>query len=145
MATISSCEVDVDNLVEDEASTLQLGVDESYSMNISVDGLCNIHSSTVWGALHAMESFTQLLVRSEASIVALDYLPVTISDSARFSHRGMLIDSSRHYLPVSEILRIIDTLPMSKFNVLHCKLRNITPLTHPLIKILIDKFLMIIL
>lgn len=117
--TISSCELNVDNLYEDEASTLQLGVDESYDMTVSDSGDCTIHSSTVWGALHAMESFTQLLTRSDDSNVELNYLPVSISDSARFSHRGMLIDSSRHYLPVTEIMRIIDTLPMSKFNVLH--------------------------
>lgn len=123
--TVSSCDVHVDTLVEDEAATLQLDVDESYELSLTEKGGCQISSATVWGALHAMESFSQLLTRTSDSQVSLDYLPVSITDSARFTHRGMLIDSSRHYLPVDEILRIVDTLPMSKFNVLHCKYCNI--------------------
>mmetsp|Transcript_17055 Transcript_17055/g.32111 ORF Transcript_17055/g.32111 Transcript_17055/m.32111 type:complete len:523 (+) Transcript_17055:42-1610(+) len=118
--SISSCELHVDTLVEDEAATLQLNVDESYELSVTEDGICQISAPTVWGALHAMESFTQLLTRpDDEAHVSLDYLPVSITDSARFSHRGMLIDSSRHYLPVEEILRLVDSLPMSKFNVLH--------------------------
>ena len=105
-------------LTEDEAATLQLGVDESYELSVSAGGECSVQAATVWGALHAMESFTQLLSR-QGGEVALDYLPVSLQDSPRYSHRGLLIDSSRHFLPVSEILAVIDTLPMSKFNVLH--------------------------
>ena len=33
-----------------------------------------------------------------------------------------MIDTSRHYLPVSCVLRIIDTLPILKLNVLHIHL-----------------------
>jgi hexosaminidase len=33
-----------------------------------------------------------------------------------------MIDTSRHYLPTDQIYRIIDLLPMSKFNVLHVHL-----------------------
>jgi hexosaminidase len=33
-----------------------------------------------------------------------------------------MIDTSRHYIPIREIYRIIDLLPMSKFNVLHIHL-----------------------
>lgn len=97
---------------------MQLGVNESYQLNISPEGVCSIAADTVWGALHAMETFTQLLVR-EQSAVALNYLPVLVNDNPRFSHRGLLIDSSRHYLSVAELKRLVDTLPMSKFNALH--------------------------
>jgi hexosaminidase len=117
---ITSCDLQVTTLVADERATLLLGVDESYELSVSAEGVCRIYASTVWGALHAMESFTQLLTR-EGHSLSLDYLPVTISDAARYSHRGLLIDSSRHFLPLSDILLLIDTLPMSKFNVLHCE------------------------
>jgi hexosaminidase len=46
-------------------------------------------------------------------------VPVTISDYPRYSHRGLLIDSSRHFLPVSSILSLVDSLSLSKINVLH--------------------------
>lgn len=105
---------------DDEYRSLDLGVDESYSLNITPFGDCTITSETIWGALHGMETFTQLLVRDSASsVVQCNFVPLQLSDSSRFSHRGMLIDTSRHYLSVKEIERIIDLLPMSKFNVLH--------------------------
>ncbi len=118
--SISYCALSVSELHENEYETLLPGTDESYQLHINTNGECNIASTTVWGALHAMETFTQLLERSSdlANIITA-YAPVDISDSPRFTHRGLLIDSSRHYLPVSEIERIIDTLPMNKFNVLH--------------------------
>ena len=126
--------------------TLTLGVDESYALSITSDGSCNINANTIWGALRGLETFTQLLERSETSTVndtnnmkykinispipsgdstkvqstvSCRYTPVLINDSARFTHRGVMIDTSRHYLPISSILRIIDSLPISKFNVLH--------------------------
>ena len=115
---ISSCLLTVSELHSNEPETLQTGVDESYSMTVDSSGACSIESQTVWGALHGMESFTQLLQRSENTVFC-EYTPVSISDSPRFTHRGLLIDSSRHYLPVSEIERLIDSLPMNKFNALH--------------------------
>ena len=105
------------------ASSQQEAIDESYELEIDAAGKCTLRAATDAGALHGMESFTQLLQRPTegGGGVTLDFLPVTITDAARFPHRGLLIDSSRHFLPVSEILLVIDSLPMSKFNVLHCK------------------------
>ena len=46
-------------------------------------------------------------------------LPWTIEDSPFFPHRGLLVDSTRHFLPVPAIKRIIDSLTHAKFNVMH--------------------------
>jgi hexosaminidase len=116
---ITSCSVEVAQLHADEISTLQYGVDESYELSLDASGACSIKAGTVWGALHGMETFSQLLERSEEGCVETKFAPVSVTDTPRFEHRGMLIDSSRHYLPMSEIKRMIDTLPMNKFNVLH--------------------------
>ena len=43
----------------------------------------------------------------------------SIWDSPRFRHRGLLIDTARHFLPVSIIKSQIDAMEMSKLNVLH--------------------------
>jgi hexosaminidase len=119
--SITSCVVDVLSLNEDEIPTLQLDVDESYFLSINLDGtICSIQSQTVWGALHAFETFTQLLSRDQSSgNVMTTSAPITVTDSSRFSHRGILIDTSRHYLPLVDLMSFIDTLPMNKFNVLH--------------------------
>ncbi|GAA54881.1 hexosaminidase [Clonorchis sinensis] len=42
-----------------------------------------------------------------------------IIDKPKFPHRGFLIDSSRHYLPVANILQFLDAMAMVKMNVLH--------------------------
>jgi hexosaminidase len=115
---ISACVVDVAEIVDDEYATLQLGVDESYNLVVTSDGSCSISSKTVWGALHAFETFTQTLSRKDGAVFT-SVAPIDVSDYSRFSHRGLMVDSSRHYLPVSFIQDIIDTLPLSKFNVLH--------------------------
>ena len=47
---------------------------------------------------------------------------VVIYVNLPYQCRGVMIDTSRHYLPTDQIYRIIDLLPMSKFNVLHIHL-----------------------
>ncbi|KAK9819131.1 hypothetical protein WJX74_008081 [Apatococcus lobatus] len=42
-----------------------------------------------------------------------------ISDEPRFRHRGLLIDTSRHYLPVAVIQEHLEAMAASKMNVLH--------------------------
>ena len=44
--------------------------------------------------------------------------------SPETQHRGLLIDSVRHFLPVSVVKRIIDSLTYSKFNALHWHLSD---------------------
>lgn len=118
---IQECRITVAKVLpspEAEKLTLNLDVDEGYSINVRGDGFCEIKSETVWGALHALETFTQLLTREDGGVVT-NHAPLRIEDKPRYSHRGVLIDSARHFLPVDVIKSVIDTLPLSKFNVLH--------------------------
>ena len=123
--SINVCDVDVTNVLSNpaaEKASLTVDVDESYTISVASAGACTITASTVWGAIHGLESFTQLLERNSAQGVGqinMPYAPVSVTDSARFTHRGILIDSARHFLPVQTIKRMIDTLPMANFNVLH--------------------------
>ena len=49
------------------------------------------------------------------------YLPAAcdIADAPRFPHRGLLIDSGRHFLPTSFIKKQVTVLRAHKMNVLH--------------------------
>merc|ERR1719401_2014298 len=46
-------------------------------------------------------------------------LPLTIIDEPRYKHRGLLVDSSRHFLPVRALKRLIESLSFAKLNRLH--------------------------
>jgi hexosaminidase len=120
---------------------LQFGADETYTIQSSKNSL-DITSNTVWGALHALETISQLIIlsdpkRSPAYALEGYNLPIAISDGPRFSWRGLLIDTSRHYLTVNKIKHAIDSLSYIKMNVLHwhvvddqvrefCNIHNIT-------------------
>lgn len=49
---------------------------------------------------------------------------VDIYDSPRFRYRGLLIDTARHFLPVSVIKTHLDAMTMVKMNVLHWHLTD---------------------
>lgn len=117
---IEECAIVVGSILSPRAETdsLDLDVNESYTLSVQNDGRCEITSETVWGAFHGMETFTQLLTREDGGVVTR-HAPIQVKDEPRYSHRGVLIDSARHYLPVDAIKRVIETLPMTKMNVLH--------------------------
>lgn len=112
---IKSCALSV----RSETLPAIVGADESYMLSVSADGACSIAAENAWGMLRGLETFSQLLSRDESDAVLTKHAPVSVSDKARYGHRGILIDTARHFLPVDEIKRIVDSLPYSKFNVLH--------------------------
>uniref|UniRef100_A0A8D2AWJ1 Beta-hexosaminidase subunit beta n=1 Tax=Sciurus vulgaris TaxID=55149 RepID=A0A8D2AWJ1_SCIVU len=65
-----------------------------------------LKANRVWGALRG--EFCAFTI-NESKVI----------DSPRFPHRGILIDTSRHYLPVKTILKTLDAMAFNKFNVLH--------------------------
>ena len=50
--------------------------------------------------------------------------PSLIYDEPRFPHRGLLLDTSRHWLPLPAILASLDALAASKMNYLHWHLTD---------------------
>lgn len=103
--------------ITDPLEPLQLGVDEGYYM-MSDYGEIHINSSTVWGTLHALKSLEQLV------IVTADGRPFIegnfiIRDEPKYTHRGLMIDTSRNFHSIESMKRQIDGLSSAKMNVLH--------------------------
>jgi hypothetical protein len=103
---------------DDAVRQIQEGVDESYEIACSLDGTsATISASTIFGARHAVESFSQMVsadrLTGEYSVGCLN-----ISEGPRFSHRGLLIDSSRHWLNPNLLLSIMDGMSFNKMNAL---------------------------
>ena len=52
-------------------------------------------------------------------------LPHTdVHDKPRFEYRGMMVDTSRHFVPSHELKRLMDIMAVYKLNKLHLHLAN---------------------
>lgn len=113
--------LDFCSVVLQDSTTLDLeyGVDESYTLSVNVDDGCHIAANTTWGALRGLETFSQLLGGDGEGNFYVNYLPLELEDEPRYSHRGILIDTSRHYLPLSTLYKVVESLEYHKMNVLH--------------------------
>ena len=100
-------------------SGLAHGSDESYRLAVTEAGAATVTAPTAAGAVHGLETLAQLLKQAADGSVALCTVPVAIDDAPRFAWRGMMIDCSRHFLPVPLIKRMVDALSAAKGNVLH--------------------------
>ena len=99
---------------------LGLGTDESYELSIPASGGATLSAPTVYGALRGMETFSQLVGFDPMSQqYTVGHVPWNIQDMPRFSHRGILLDTSRHFHSIRTIKRFVDSLSYAKFNVFH--------------------------
>ncbi|XP_038602311.1 beta-hexosaminidase subunit alpha isoform X1 [Tachyglossus aculeatus] len=89
---------------------------ESYTLILSEDQF-SLKAEEVWGALRGLETFSQLVWRSAEGTYFVN--KTEIVDFPRFPHRGLLLDTSRHYLPLTSILETLDVMAYNKFNVFH--------------------------
>ena len=101
--------------------TLGPNTDESYSLVAPNDGVGSLNATTMFGALRGLETLAQLLDLYGVATTArqISHAPIHVSDAPRFSYRGLLIDSGRHFLPVASIKAVIDAMAYNKLNVLH--------------------------
>jgi hexosaminidase len=101
-------------------AVLKLGDDESYQLTVTDSG-AQITAPTALGALHGLQTFLQLVTITPSGFAAP---AVTIKDQPRFQWRGMLIDVSRHFIPIDVLKRNLDGMAAVKMNVLHWHLSD---------------------
>ncbi|XP_050421396.1 chitooligosaccharidolytic beta-N-acetylglucosaminidase-like isoform X2 [Adelges cooleyi] len=104
---------------------LKWTTNERYALSIVTEGnkiTVKITAQTVYGARHGLETLRQLI----ATYGTLEYgknlvmaSDVSISDQPAYAHRGFMLDTARHYFPISAIKRTIDGMGHSKLNVFH--------------------------
>jgi hexosaminidase len=90
------------------------GPPESYRLDISQDGV-------VFAAADAAGR-----ARGEATLRQLggSAAPCVIEDQPRYGWRGFMLDVSRHFFGVDDVLRLIDLAALYKLNVLHLHLTD---------------------
>jgi hexosaminidase len=97
-----------------------LGEDESYELAVADSG-AKLTAATPLGILHGLQTFLQLV---EISPTGFAVPAVTIKDQPRFPWRGLLIDVSRHFIPLDVLKRNLDGMAAVKMNVLHWHLSD---------------------
>lgn len=97
-----------------------LGEDESYQLTVT-DSNARLTSPTTLGALHGLQTFLQLVTIGPSGFAAP---AVTIKDQPRFQWRGLMIDVSRHFIPIDVLKRNLDGMAAVKMNVFHWHLSD---------------------
>jgi hexosaminidase len=98
----------------------QFGEEEGYTLDITPSG-ANLTAPDGLGVLHGLETFLELVEPTPEGFAAP---AVHIEDKPRFAWRGLMIDVSRHFIPLDVIRRNIDAMAAVKLNVLHLHLSD---------------------
>ena len=94
---------------------LALGSDESYVLEITPNG-AKLSAPNDLGILHGLQTFLQLVQTSPDGFAVR---ALRIEDQPRFPWRGLMIDVSRHFIPMDVLKRNIDGMEAVKMNVFH--------------------------
>eukprot|EP00038_Savillea_parva_P010581 m.191273 g.191273 ORF g.191273 m.191273 type:complete len:644 (+) comp18295_c0_seq1:40-1971(+) len=142
--SLTTCNIVVQNTTE----VLSLGMDESYYLQIEAEPpRCEITAETFVGAMYGMETLSQLVLNEGGGLLGVTTptywipdAPWHINDAPLFPYRGLMVDTSRHFLPLGTLERQLDGMAYNKMNVLHWHLTDAqsTPLdsvVHPKLKL----------
>lgn len=111
--------------VNNPSLALNAETNESYLLNVSsteTQIFAHITAETNFGIRHGLETLSQLATRVLDTNNRIGLVMISnayISDKPAYQHRGLLVDSARHFLPVTTILKILDGMSINKMNVFH--------------------------
>lgn len=110
---------------------------EAYSIVIPLGGIAEIRAESWAGCLRALETFSQLVVRSNRSVwtrepprgtsnyaLYIEKVPLEITDAPRFPHRGISLDVARHFFPLPILKKLLQAMSFTKLNILHLHLTD---------------------
>jgi hexosaminidase len=93
---------------------------ESYRLTTSAAGV-DIDADGPVAVLRALATLRQLIRADKA---APTLAVARIDDAPRFAWRGLMLDTSRHFMSVAALKRQIDAMELTKLDVLHLSLSN---------------------
>ncbi len=95
---------------------------ENYHLTISENAITILAEGNSAGNFYALQTLIQLLPIEKGNALLIPC--VQIKDSPRFEWRGMHLDVSRHFFPISFIKKYIDILALYKMNTFHWHLTD---------------------
>ena len=101
-------------------AAVSIGEDESYHLEVSSQRAM-LKANTTIGALRGMETILQLLGFGPLGA----FMPAcAIEDAPQLAWRGLMVDVSRHFMPLDLLERNIDAMSQVKMNILHLHLSD---------------------
>jgi len=83
-------------------------------------GLGTLTAKTIYGIMRGLETFSQLVTFNfNSKMYEIQQSPWSLNDEPRFPHRGLMVDTARHFETLASLRHIIDSLSYAKLNVLH--------------------------
>jgi hexosaminidase len=98
----------------------ELGEDESYTLDITPSGAI-LNAPTPLGTLHGLQTFLHLV---QATPTGYAVPAVSIQDKPRFPWRGLMVDVSRHFMPLDSLRLTLDGMEAVQLNVFHWHLSD---------------------
>ena len=103
--------------IKNNSDLLSMETNVSYKLDLKEDKIL-IETETVFGFLYALETLSQVIDYEEGRSTYSGFV-CSISDSARYEWRGIMVDSARHFEPIGALKRQIDALSYTKMNTMH--------------------------
>jgi hexosaminidase len=92
---------------------------EEYALTIPADGsAATLTANSTLGLYRGLTTFNQLFYYYGGTTYTL-LAPISITDTPAYPFRGLTLDTSRNYYPVSDILRTLDAMSWVKINTFH--------------------------
>ena len=108
---------------------IEIGVDstltnkEHYTLEIDKKGI-SIKGGSDGALFMALQTLNQIFIGDVCNTASQRVEHIRIDDEPRFSHRAVMIDPARHFLPVEDVKFFIDQMARFKFNVLQMHLTD---------------------
>lgn len=124
---LSGCDVQVST----NSTALTAETDESYELSVpdgSSQSRAKLSACTVFGAMRGLETFVALWSISDqirpyktplVPCCSFSAAPLSVKDAPRFPHRGLMVDTGRHFLPVSILIDHLEAMSAARLNVFH--------------------------
>jgi hexosaminidase len=102
---------------------------EGYRLSVTPESV-RVTGGDRAGVFYGLQTLRQLLPPAVYRRATVRPVPqwtvpaVEITDRPRFAWRGLLLDVARHFMPKSDLLRVLDLMASHKLNVLHLHLTD---------------------
>lgn len=116
-------QIDVDT---DPDPRLRINTDESYSIKIETTNIVkiNLTAASFCGIRHALETLSQMILLDQNTGNLITVSNAAIKDAPSYKYRGLMIDTGRNYIPVSDLMRTIDAMATCKLNTFHWRITD---------------------